>query len=259
MNHPTTDDLLRYAVREDSSAEFLAGHLRDCPVCRAEVSRLRLNASLLRATAHSEAAATPECLDDNTIAIMASGDATGDDRAIGVKHMAMCAACRRRVASVARALADPAVAREIVAADQSTKRSRLRSRTLIPLAAAAAAVLLFVVSPRRSDEGVVSHRAPTLTAGAVPTLIFPVGTVSRADTLRWAAVDGADRYRVTLFDAAGNVVHEAQLSETAAALPDAIQLAAGRPYLWKVEARTAFDRWSASDLVEFSLVPRGRR
>jgi hypothetical protein len=189
---------------------------------------------------------------------MAAGDATADARA-DVKHIAACAYCRRRVASVVRALADPEVAREIVAADHSTKRPRLRSRTFVPLAAAAAAVLLFVVLPRPSDEGVDSHRAPTLTEGTVPALIFPLGTVSRVDTLRWAAVDGADRYRVTLFDAAGNVVHETQLRDTVAALPDSIELAPRRPYLWKVEARTAFDRWSASDLVEFSLTPPGRR
>jgi len=81
--------------------------------------------------------------------------------------------------------------------------------------------------------------------------------VANADTLRWLGVPGADRYRVTVFDAPGQVRYETQLAGTVALLPDTVVLVAGRPYLWKVEARTGWDRWSASELVEFSLAPRG--
>jgi len=70
-------------------------------------------------------------------------------------------------------------------------------------------------------------------------------------------VPGADRYRVTLFDASGHVLYETQLAGTVAVLPDTVVLVAGRPYLWKVAARTGWDRWSPSELVEFSLAPRG--
>ena len=66
-------------------------------------------------------------------------------------------------------------------------------------------------------------------------------------------VAGADRYRVTLFDGGGRVLFETQLADTLAALPDSILLDPGRPYLWKVEARTGWQRWSASGLVEFSI------
>jgi hypothetical protein len=71
--------------------------------------------------------------------------------------------------------------------------------------------------------------------------------------LRWSAAAGADRYRVTLFDADGRVLYETEVGETVAPLPDSVAPGPGRPYLWKVEARTGFDRWSASDLVEFTV------
>ena len=45
----------------------------------------------------------------------------------------------------------------------------------------------------------------------------------------------------------------AQLADTVAALPDSIALVAGRTYVWLVEARIGFDRWSTSGLVEFSI------
>ena len=69
----------------------------------------------------------------------------------------------------------------------------------------------------------------------------------------WSTVLGADRYRVTLFDSTGVVVFEAESVDTTVALPESVALPSGRKYLWKVEARTDIGRWSASDLVEFSI------
>ena len=66
-------------------------------------------------------------------------------------------------------------------------------------------------------------------------------------------------YRVVLFDAGGRVLYEAQVADTSAPLPDSVTLVPGRPYLWKVEARTGVARWSASDLVRFSIAPGARR
>jgi hypothetical protein len=58
---------------------------------------------------------------------------------------------------------------------------------------------------------------------------------------------------VTLFDAQGEVLYETEVNDTTAALPDSVRLIPERPYLWKVQARTGWDRWSASDLVEFTI------
>jgi len=171
---------------------------------------------------------TPDCLDDDTIAALAAGTVDGTARGRALVHLTGCARCRHAVASVARALTDPVVA----------------------------AILLLLAGPRLLELGRPVHRAPPLT-GTVPVPASPVGVVANADTLRWLGVPGADRYRVTVFDSPGQVRYETQLAGTVALLPDTVVLVAGRPYLWKVEARTGWDRWSASELVEFSLAPRG--
>jgi hypothetical protein len=92
----------------------------------------------------------------------------------------------------------------------------------------------------------------------VPTPRSPLGAVASVNGLQWSAVAGANRYRVTLFDARGHVLYETEVADTVAALPDSVALVPGEPYLWKAAARTGFDRWTASPLVEFSIAgPRG--
>ncbi|MBI3982318.1 MAG: hypothetical protein HY337_05360 [Gemmatimonadetes bacterium] len=195
------------------------------------------------------AEATPQCLDDDTIAALAEGTLDAEARAAALPHLAGCAACRVAVASVSRALSDPSVAREIKPRTRLLRRGFYR--IALPLAAAAALVL--ILARPRPDIDQTLHRAPTITAGVSPTPVAPVGRVATATSLRWSAVEGADRYRVTLFDVEGRALYETEVTGVVAALPDSVVLVPGRPYLWKVEARTGFDRWSASDFVEFSV------
>jgi hypothetical protein len=191
---------------------------------------------------------TPECLDDETVAALAEGTIDADSRAAAMLHLATCARCRLAVASVVRALADPAVAREVPTAARGHRRL-----LQVAIPAAAAAVILLLAMPSRQDDGAPPHRAPTITAVSSPIPMSPVGIVAAAETLRWATVAGADRYRVTLFDAVGGVVYESQTADSVVALPDSVRLTRGRSYLWKVEARTGWGRWSASELIEFSV------
>jgi hypothetical protein len=193
-------------------------------------------------------AVTPHCLNDETIAALAEGTTGSEARAVAMQHLATCARCRLAVASVVRALADPAVAREIPTAGRGRRRLL---RIAVP--AAAAAAILLIAMPSRQDERAPSHRAPTITAVASPAPVSPVGIVADAEALRWHGVSGADRYRATLFDDAGAVVYETQTVDTTVTLPETVALQAGRSYLWKVEARTGWGRWSASELVEFSI------
>lgn len=181
------------------------------------------------------------------MAALAEGTLDGLARTRALAHLAECPRCRTAVASVSRALGDPMVAREI--APLGGARRRL-FRIAVP-AAAAAVILLLVMPAPKSD--VAEHRAPTITAVSSPVLVSPVGIVAGADILRWSSVSGADRYRTTLFDDAGAVVYETQTADTLIALPDSVQLTSSRSYLWKVEARTGWGRWSASDLIEFSI------
>jgi hypothetical protein len=203
--------------------------------------------SLLRHAATRDAGVTARCLDDETIASLV--DDTIDDarRPAALAHLADCARCRRAVVSLSRALANPVVAREIPTS------SRTRRRVLaMAIPVAAAAVLALLVVPQRGDDG-SPHRAPTITAVSSPVLMSPVGVVASAQTLRWSTVAGADRYRTTLFDAAGAVVYETQTVDSSITLPDSIGLVPGRSYLWKVDARTGWGRWSGSELIEFSI------
>ena len=192
---------------------------------------------------------TPECLDDGTLAALVEGALDDAARAAVLPHLAGCARCRGAVASVARALADPGVAREVRGVEGAGWRRFYR--IALPLAAAAA-LLLVLAWPRQANDGGPPHRGPPADASA-PVTVSPIGVVADAATLQWTAVAGADRYRVTLSDAAGRVLYDAQLADTVAALPDSIVLVAGRSYVWLVEARTGFDRWSTSRLVEFSI------
>jgi hypothetical protein len=216
-------------------------------VNRQEDVRLLRDALLMVPRAES---ASPPCLDDVAVAAFAEARLDAGARQAALTHLASCQRCRSAVASVARALADRAVAREVARAER-TRTARI-VRTLIPVAAAA--VLVVLVWPRPGADGGFGHRAPTITTVAAPAPVRPVGAVSEAPVLTWRSVAGADRYRVTLFSAGGAVLYERWVRDTSASLPDSVMPAPGQRYLWKVEARTGFERWVASDLVEFSVV-----
>ena len=196
---------------------------------------------------------TPDCLQDDLIAAVADGSLAPDARAAVLAHVASCSRCRDAVASVARALADPAVARELSASPNGRRRYRIA----VPLAAAAV-LLLLLWSP--GNDPTSGHRgAPPPPPATTPIPRFPVGTVAIVNDLRWSPVAGADRYRVTVFDAKGSVVYATETSGSDVAFPDSIALVPDAAYLWKVDARTGFDRWVASDLVEFRVAGPRRR
>lgn len=191
----------------------------------------------------------PDCLDDVTVAALTDGLLAPATRAAALAHVARCARCRTAVASVARARAGRDLARELAAVEGP----RWRRATRVALPVAAAAVLVILAWPRTVDDGAPAHRAPTMTTAPASAAVAPVGVVAAASALRWTSVDGADRYRVTLFDRHARVLYALDLSDTMAFLPDSVRLVPGLRYLWKVEARTGFDRWVASDLIEFTV------
>jgi putative zinc finger protein len=195
---------------------------------------------------------TPDCLPDDLIAAFADGSLAADSRAPVIAHVAACSRCRGAVASVARALADPSVARELSGSSDRRRWYRLA----VPLTAAAV-MLLLVWSPEGGPSG--GHRGEPPPPAATPVPRSPVGAVAAVDELRWSAVAGADRYRVTVFHADGGVVYVAEVRDTLVAFPDSIALQSSVSYLWKVDARIGFDRWAGSELAEFKVVGPGRR
>jgi hypothetical protein len=210
---------------------------------------------LLRHRPDASTRETPECLDDATLAALADGALDATARAAVLPHLATCPRCRGVVASVARSLGDPAVAREVAVVEGRSRRRLLR----VGLPAVAAAILLALALPRWVHEIRGGHRGPPIPVALAPHPVAPVGTVANAAALRWTAVAGANRYRITLFDAAGRVLYETRATDTVVALPDSITLMPGRPYLWIVEARVGWDRWSTSELVRFSIASGARQ
>lgn len=193
----------------------------------------------------------PGCLGEDILAALAEGSLDPPARGEAVIHLAQCGYCRSSFASLARALGDPAVAAAVLAVDREPSRRFVR----LAAPAAAAAVLLIAILGRQLTVGPSSpaHRAPVISAVDQPVAISPLGTGARPERLRWGAVAGADRYRVTLFHADGRVLYLLELRDTAAAVPDSIRLIPGKSYLWMVEARTGWDRWSSPRLFQFSV------
>jgi anti-sigma factor ChrR (cupin superfamily) len=212
--------------------------------------------ALLRAAAAQPGPAGPDCLDEETIAAVVDGAMDAVARTAATRHLASCARCRRAVASVLHGVADTTVTHEIAAIDRAG--GRRFARFVLP-AAAAAALILFLVRPHAADDSATDHRGPTVTSAAAPVPLAPVAAVAEAHVLRWSAVPGADRYRVTLFDSGGRVRYETQLADTAVSLPDSVTFVPGQSYLWNVEARIGWDRWSSSPLTQFSIMEAPRR
>ena len=182
-------------------------------------------------------------LDPAIIAAYVERVISGDERARVDAHLAECDECRR----------------EVVAVSDLVHRARTpawrSARVIIPLAAAAG--LLLVLSPWRVIRDIdPAHREPAVIASQPPTVRAPMGPVVEAPSVIWSEVRGANRYRVTLYDSTGRVLWEAATTDTLVALPDSLALRHDARYFWRVHARTGFDRWTESNLVEFRLMDR---
>ncbi len=230
---------------------------------------MREIASLLQSPADG-ALETKDCFDELTVADILDNGVDFTQHPELILHLSACSRCRDQVTSVARALRHPSVAAEIDHAAFPSELRVTRSWRFVglgALTAVAAAAAFMVAGPlagKRASRPLVSvtnaqtHREPGMTTTTAPSLIAPIGALAAADTFRWTSVPRADRYRLTVFDRDGIVVWEADVGDTAIAWPDSIPGRRGTTYLWKVEARTGWDRWVASEMVEFSLPDKGR-
>jgi hypothetical protein len=121
-------------------------------------------------------------------------------------------------------------------------------------AAAAVAAILIGVLLVRSPYGEPSpHRDTVPETPALPGVDSPNGEVPAVEEFRWTPVPTADLYRVTLFDAAGEVIWQVDTRETHIAPADTVPLIRGALYLWQVDARVGWDRWVSSELVRFRV------
>jgi hypothetical protein len=158
-------------------------------------------------------------------------------------HLADCEECRREVAAVSGLL---------------RKRGAEGRRWWVvgPTAAAAAlALVLLWPDPTPPGPGTPVHRDDPSVLENLPIPLSPVGTVTDAETFHWSPAPRADRYRLTLFDATGNVLWKPETDSLFLALADSVLLERGELYLWQVEGRIGIDRWVESDLAQFTISP----
>jgi hypothetical protein len=195
------------------------------------------------------------CLDADTMAALAEGSLEPAARGAAIQHVSSCTLCRQAVASVAKALDDGPITHEIQVVEGHRRRSVSFLRVALPLAAAA--VIVVLLRAPAGDSPV--HRGPPPPPAATPILRSPVGVVAAVGQMQWTHVDGAELYRLTLFDVSSRVVFTAAVADTLLILPDSVGLVPNRTYLWKVDARIGFDRWAASELAEFSVAGSRRQ
>lgn len=273
---PAPPELLIYALQlpDVRGPRDIAHHVSQCTSCQATVKGIREVASVLQLSGF-DAADTENCLDEMTVANVVEHGVDMAERPQLIAHLSVCARCREQVASVARLLRDTSVAAEIrrtevPATSVVTRRWRVAGTGAVVGAGAftalAAAVTFMVASSGdRADvsrqvanaAGAETHREQGVTTTVAPNLIAPIGAAA-ADTFRWTSVPHADRYRVTLFDREGTLVWETEVSDTVVVPPASIGTERGTAYLWKVEARTSWDRWVSSELIEFLVAPTRR-
>src|SRR5215831_217116 len=261
-NCPDDLALLAFAIGATNNARGdaqIAAHVERCELCHSTVVRHRALATDVRRATREAGDVRGECLDEMAIAALAEGVATDDARIAGTAHLVTCASCRSQLAELCAALDDSAIATALPR-DGATRRQRSAIMSVSAAGLAAAAVLVFAIGPNRGrHETAAPMRDETGALVLAPVAVEPVDIVSGALVFRWSSVPRANRYRVRVFDPEGVVVWETQTSDTTVAPAPAMTLERGARYLWKVEARTDFDRWVGSALTEFKLSADGAR
>jgi anti-sigma factor RsiW len=179
-------------------------------------------------------------LEGGEVSAYLDGGLSGTDRTRVEAHLADCAACRAEVIGVSRLLRTAPVS-----------RSRY-----VPVGLAAAAVLALLLVPRLhllNPARTTDYREPAVTTTMAPVAVAPRGSAVSVSVLVWTSVPRADRYRVKLIDRSGSPVWQGETADTSVALPAALRLRPGAPYFWRVEARTGWERWVASELQDFTV------
>ncbi|PYP75862.1 MAG: hypothetical protein DMD35_20480 [Gemmatimonadetes bacterium] len=266
-NCPDDLTLLAFAMNAtgDPRADaHIAAHVQQCASCRITVLRHRELAAAARRATREANDVRGECLDEMAIAALAEANATDDDRAAATAHLVTCASCRSQLTELRAALDDAAMTAALPRADATRRLRQTFAGGLSAAGLAAAAVLVFAIgqhqNQRRTREGTVTPmRDETGALVVAPLTVSPMDIVSGTPVFRWSRVPRANRYRVRVFSPDGVVVWDTQTSDTTAVPPSPITLQRATRYLWKVEARTDFDRWVGSALTEFQLSTDGVR
>jgi hypothetical protein len=197
------------------------------------------------------------CLDDDIIAGLADAVDREADRD-SISHLATCAHCRARLAAVVHLLRDRSIAEEVERLAPRRQSGSLIAGVLTSAAAAALAGLMLwpeggKIQLRRAPLQSVVRREGIVTATVAPRIVSPAVVATAGDSLRWTTVPRADLYRVIVWNRAGAVVWQGETRDTALPLPPKFTGGGSTRYLWKVDARTGWDRWVSSALRELTI------
>ena len=112
---------------------------------------------------------------------------------------------------------------------------RLKVRTAAALAAVAVLAGLLLVRPSQLDEeSAPPQRDEATGVEVVPSLRGPGGVVAAVESFQWSQVPAADLYRITVYDAEGAVVWEAETRDTLITPPDSTEFEPDARYIWAV-------------------------
>jgi Arc/MetJ family transcription regulator len=253
-NCPPTADLLLLAIATpEPRHSTLAAHVDQCARCAPIVADFHAIAAGVRRMERRMRAAVSAHLDDDVMAAVIEGSAASSERDAAVRHLVDCASCRAQVAELSAVLGDPLVVAERSAVQRAPSRGHRFVRPVVVAGLAAAAMLVIAVRQGVGPRDTMPTRDEYGTLSTGPVIIAPTATVNDSAVFRWSRVEGADRYRVTVFLADGSVVWETQTADTFAVPASPAQFSRDTTYLWKVEARMNFDRWLGSGLAEFRV------
>jgi hypothetical protein len=104
------------------------------------------------------AAATPQCVDPETLAAWADGSLSGEALAHAEQHVAGCARCQAMLAAMARTVPENTI---------PPRWQVLTARWLVPFAAAAIVLAVWVSVDRQRPEPAVVRSGPAAVAGEV--------------------------------------------------------------------------------------------
>ncbi len=109
------------------------------------------------------------------------------------------------------------------------------------------------VKPASVQQATIVMRS--LGPGATVKLLEPVSVrvLDERPPFRWAAVSGAESYRVQVIDSAGQPVAEFEQKGESGQLPENVRLKPGESYSWSVEARLGSGR-KLSRTADFAVL-----
>ena len=184
-------------------------------------------------------------LDAETVAAYVEGLLERPRQEETERHLATCRACRDEVVEV----------RGLLAAQHPAVR---RLRLFVPLAAAAAALLMVGVPLARTwnveaNQPAVARTPEERSGGLSVVAPLPDASVASGTSPRfvWHAADPGSRFTLTLVDDGGAALWTIETGDTSVALPPDVSLSPGRTYFWYVDALGTDGRSLTSGATRF--------